>query len=114
MVTSASASSTGPVEEAPGEGATTSGDIGASMPDLWRTAPTYASPTGNWVPVGELYPGDNRYDCQVQGDTAEFAGRINDWWLKTDDDHGNTDVWVNALYVSGSENFEPIAGLPHC
>lgn len=93
--------------------ATTEG-IDSSMPDLWRTAPTYENPHNAWVPVGELEPGDNRYDCQTRGDTAEFDGRANNWWLRTDDDSGNTDVWVNAVYVSGSEDFEPIAGLPPC
>lgn len=114
MVTPAAAAPDAPGEELPVPGTTAVQDVEPRMPDLWRTAPTYESPHDAWVPAGELEPGDNWYECQVRGDTAEFAGRANDWWLRTDDDNGNTGVWVNALYVSGSENFEPIAGLPPC
>ena len=33
---------------------------------------------------------------------------------KTDDDSGNTDVYVSDVYIKGGNNDEPVPGLPVC
>ncbi|UIJ34489.1 hypothetical protein [Allobranchiibius sp. GilTou73] len=43
-----------------------------------------------------------------------FDGYRNNWWLKTDDDSGNANVWVNATHVSGGANDARIPGLRTC
>lgn len=81
---------------------------------VWHTAPAFDSAQPGGMRTGYLYAGNNYFHCQIQAIDWEFNGYENNWWLKTDDDHGNTDVWVNAVYVSGGANFEPIAGVPYC
>lgn len=81
--------------------------------DLWRPAPSYDRPAGG-DRVGQLNPANNYFDCQSRGDAHSFLGHANNWWLKTDDDQGNSAVWINVLYVEGAADFEPITGVPHC
>jgi hypothetical protein len=38
----------------------------------------------------------------------------NVWWVKTDDDSGNTGVFVSGVYIKGGDNDEPVPGLPAC
>ena len=64
--------------------------------------------------VGTLFAGNNYFYCQTQGPTRTVGEHKNDWWLRTDDDKGNTKVWVSAVYISSGKNFEPIAGVPRC
>lgn len=118
MATSASAS---PVDAPPSEGATTSaspttsGDVGTSAvtKHVWRNAPSYIG-GADYRRVGTLYAGNNYFYCQGKGVTKTVGDYKNNWWLKTDDDNGNTNVWVNAVNVSGGGNFEPISGVPKC
>lgn len=118
MATSASAA---PAAEAPPggnaaasqDGKQTSGDVDASAvtKHTWRDAPSFFWTSGR---VGTLYAGNNYFYCQQKGSTHTVGEYKNNWWLKTDDDTGNANVWVNAVNVSGGANFEPIAGVPKC
>lgn len=36
--------------------------------------------------------------------SISYKGYKNRSWLKTDDDSGNADVWVNALFISCSRS----------
>lgn len=116
LATPASAS---PVDAAPSEGAatsaspTTSGDVDASTvtKHVWRHAPSFYWFDGR---AGTLYAGNNYFYCQAKGSTHTVGDYKNNWWLKTDDDNGNTNVWVNAVNISGGDNYEPIAGVPRC
>ncbi|MBO1768561.1 MULTISPECIES: NlpC/P60 family protein [Allobranchiibius] len=81
--------------------------------DVWATAPSVNNPTNGAV-VGTLNKGSNYFYCQTQGSETSYAGYHNDWWLKTDDDSGNANVWVNATYVSGGVDDGQIPGVPTC
>lgn len=118
MATSASAA---PAEAPPGgpgtvasTGATISGDVEASKvtKHVWRNAPSYHQ--GDGGRAGTLFAGNNYFYCQAKAYTYEYGEYKNNWWLLTDDDKGNTDVWVPAVFISGGDNFEPIAGVPKC
>lgn len=118
MATSASAA---PAEAPPGgsgtvtsTGANTSGDVDASKvtKHVWRNAPSYHP--GHGGRAGTLFAGNNYFYCQTKAYTYEYGEYKNNWWLLTDDDKGNTDVWVPAVFISGGDNFEAIAGVPKC
>jgi hypothetical protein len=36
------------------------------------------------------------------------------WWAKTDDDSGNSGVWITVTVVSGAVDNTPLSGLPTC
>jgi hypothetical protein len=38
----------------------------------------------------------------------------NVWWAKTDDDSGNTGVYVSGVYLKGGNYDQPVPGLPVC
>lgn len=81
---------------------------------VWHTADSYKhadpfNPTG-----GKLFAGWNYFYCQAAGFGFSDLGYKNYWWLKTDDDSGNSKVWVNAIYVSGGDNNSKIPGVPEC
>ncbi|WP_369187812.1 protein kinase [Streptomyces sp. R08] len=79
---------------------------------VWRSAKSYtASGTG----VGVLGSGTNYFFCQQDLGRRETYGQwTNTWWAKTDDDSGNTNVYVSAVYLKGGDNDEPVPGLPVC
>jgi hypothetical protein len=79
---------------------------------VWRTADSYDS---DWNKVGILDQGTNYFYCQSRFTRRETYGRwTNLWWAKTDDDSGNTGVWVSGVYLRGGANDEPVPGLPTC
>lgn len=111
-----------PAHEPPSKGAASqemSGDtdeVEASVvyKHVWRNAPShsarsYSSPTG-----GQLYGGNNYFYCQNQGRNFSDDGYSNHWWLLTDDDSGNSSVWVSAVYISGGNDNERIDGVRDC
>ena len=61
-----------------------------------------------------LHTGRNYFYCQAKGAEVSVDGYHNDWWLKTDDDSGNRNVWVSAIRVSGGVNDGAIPGVPTC
>ncbi|MER6996107.1 protein kinase [Streptomyces sp. NPDC000410] len=107
-------------------GATTSGGGGDPAPvpschsigggksncEVWRTATSY-SHGGN--EMGVLYAGTNYFYCQVNLGRRETHGQwTNVWWARTDDDSGNTNVYVNVVNLKGGDNDAPLPGLPIC
>ncbi|WP_411147952.1 protein kinase domain-containing protein [Streptomyces sp. A30] len=80
--------------------------------EVWRTAKSY---TASGTEVGVLNTGTSYFFCQENLGRRETYGEwTNVWWAKTDDDSGNTDVYVSDVYVRGGANDEPVPGLPVC
>ncbi|MFH8345295.1 protein kinase [Streptomyces sp. NPDC018045] len=79
---------------------------------VWRAAASY---TGSFQHVGTLNAGTNYFYCQANLGRRETYGRwTNTWWAKTDDDSGNSGVYVSVVYVKGGRNDAPVPGLPTC
>ncbi|GAA2765230.1 hypothetical protein GCM10010103_42710 [Streptomyces paradoxus] len=79
---------------------------------VWKTADSY---TASGTKVGILNAGTNYFYCQQNLGRRETSGEwTNIWWAKTDDDSGNTDVWVSDVYIKGGDNDAPVPGLPFC
>ncbi|MGK5694197.1 serine/threonine protein kinase, partial [Streptomyces sp. URMC 128] len=79
---------------------------------VWKTAKSY---TASGTEVGVLNAGTNYFYCQQNLGRRETDGRwTNIWWARTDDDSGNTDVWVSDVYIKGGDNDAPVPGLPVC
>ncbi|NEB50031.1 serine/threonine protein kinase, partial [Streptomyces sp. SID339] len=80
--------------------------------EVWRTANSY---TAGGARVGTLNAGTNYFYCQQNLGRRETSGQwTNVWWAKTDDDSGNTNVFVSDVYVKGGDNDKPLPGLPVC
>nr|WP_262062827.1 serine/threonine-protein kinase [Streptomyces sp. STR69] len=79
---------------------------------VWRSAKSY---TASGTEAGVLGAGTNYFYCQVNLGRRETYGQwTNVWWAKTDDDSGNTNVYVSDVYIKGGGNDEPVPGLPVC
>lgn len=79
---------------------------------VWRAAASY---TGSFQRVGTLNAGTNYFYCQANLGRRESSGRwTNVWWAKTDDDSGNSGVYVSVVYIKGGGNDAPVPGLPVC
>ncbi|MER5791256.1 serine/threonine-protein kinase [Streptomyces sp. NPDC001980] len=71
--------------------------------------------TADGVKVGKVRQGVHSFYCQVDLGRRETHGRrTNVWWAETDDDKGNTGVYISDVYIKGGENDEPLPGLPVC
>ncbi|MBE8470557.1 serine/threonine-protein kinase [Streptomyces justiciae] len=80
--------------------------------EVWRTADSY---TASGAKAGILKAGTNYFYCQQNLGRRETYGEwTNVWWAKTDDDSGNTGVFVSDVYLKGGDNDEPVPGLPVC
>lgn len=66
--------------------------------------------------VGILNSGWQYFYCQKAFPTegVEWHGHRSYWYLKTDDDRHNRNVWFNAVFVSSGSDNSPIPGVPHC
>ncbi|MGW3408189.1 serine/threonine-protein kinase [Streptomyces sp. NPDC000888] len=79
---------------------------------VWRTAKSY---TASGTEAGVLNAGTNYFYCQQDLGRRETYGEwTNVWWARTDDDNGNTDVFVSDVYIQGGDNDAPLPGLPVC
>jgi hypothetical protein len=79
---------------------------------VWRTATSY---TASGAAAGTLNAGTDYFYCQANLGRRETYGRwTNVWWAKTDDDSGNTGVYVSDVYLEGGNNDAPVPGLPAC
>jgi tRNA A-37 threonylcarbamoyl transferase component Bud32 len=109
-----------------GSGGTSGGGGGAGSPapactaigggkyncTVWKTATSY---TASGAEAGVLNAGTNYFFCQSNLGRRETSGQwTNVWWAKTDDDSGNTGVYVSDVYLKGGNNDEPVPGLPVC
>ncbi|MCX4910934.1 serine/threonine-protein kinase [Streptomyces sp. NBC_00878] len=80
--------------------------------EVWKTATSY---TAAGAEVGTLNAGTNYFYCQRNLGRRETYGEwTNVWWAQTDDDSGNTDVFVSDVYIKGGDNDAPLPGLPVC
>ncbi|MFE5484932.1 protein kinase [Streptomyces sp. NPDC056527] len=80
--------------------------------EVWRTAKSYRHDGGE---MGILNAGTNYFYCQVDLGRRETYGQwTNVWWARTDDDSGNTNVYVSVVYIKGGDNDAPLPGLPVC
>ncbi|KUL38198.1 hypothetical protein ADL22_18795 [Streptomyces sp. NRRL F-4489] len=89
-------------------------DIGGGKAncDVWRTAASY---TASFQQVGHLNIGTNYFYCQAKLGRRETYGKwTNVWWAKTDDDSGNSGVYVSVVYLTGGDNDQPVPGLRTC
>ena len=65
--------------------------------------------------VGLVYKGTHTFYCQADlGISRTRAGVTSTWWAKTDDDSGNSGVWITVTVVSGAVDNTPLSGLPTC
>ncbi|WP_306969328.1 serine/threonine-protein kinase [Streptomyces afghaniensis] len=107
-----------------GDGGTTGGGTATPAPvcdpigggtyncTVWKTATSY---TASGAEAGVLNAGTNYFYCQQNLGRRETDGQwTNVWWAKTDDDSGNTDVWISDVYIKGGDNDAPVPGLPVC
>ncbi|GHH08952.1 serine/threonine-protein kinase [Streptomyces lanatus] len=79
---------------------------------VWTRAKSY---TASGTEVGVLNAGTNYFYCQQNLGRRETYGEwTNVWWAKTDDDSGNTNVFVSDVYIKGGDNDAPLPGLPVC
>ncbi|MGW1377389.1 protein kinase domain-containing protein [Streptomyces sp. NPDC002446] len=125
---SGSGGSDGGASGGSGGGTTTTGGSGGGDPapstscvsigggktncDVWRSANSY---TASFQQVGTLNMGTNYFYCQANLGRRETYGEwTNVWWAKTDDDSGNSGVYVSVVYLKGGANDQPIPGLPTC
>lgn len=80
--------------------------------DVWRSANSY---TASFQQVGTLNMGTNYFYCQSKLGRRETYGKwTNVWWAKTDDDSGNSGVYISVVYLKGGANDQPVPGLPTC
>ncbi|MFJ8309943.1 MULTISPECIES: serine/threonine-protein kinase [unclassified Streptomyces] len=85
---------------------------GKSDCQVWRTATSYRHDGGE---AGVLKAGTNYFYCQTDLGRRETYGKwTNTWWARTDDDSGNTNVYVSVVYLKGGANDEPVLGLKVC
>lgn len=94
-------------------------DAQAVYKNVWKNSNSYSSTLGVFK-EGTMYAGSNYFYCQSRGlgskTATDSSGRtyINNWWLRTDDDSGNRNVWVNAVNISGGSDNSPVPGVPYC
>ncbi|MFI6275324.1 protein kinase [Streptomyces sp. NPDC050988] len=80
--------------------------------EVWKTSKSY---TAVGAEAGTLNAGTNYFYCQQNLGRRETYGEwTNVWWAKTDDDSGNTNVFVSDVYIKGGDNDAPVPGLPVC
>ncbi|GGU46259.1 serine/threonine-protein kinase [Streptomyces lavendofoliae] len=80
--------------------------------EVWRTAKSYRADGSE---AGVLNAGTNYFYCQANLGRRETHGEwTNVWWARTDDDNGNTGVYVSDVYLQGGDNDQPVPGLPVC
>ncbi|MGW1864157.1 serine/threonine-protein kinase [Streptomyces mauvecolor] len=108
---------------APGTGGTSGGTAppaGSCQPiaggkfncQVWRSAKSIRHDGGA---AGVLNAGTNYFYCQADLGRRETYGKwTNTWWARTDDDSGNTNVYVSVVYLKGGDNNEPVPGLKTC
>ncbi|MEU9339798.1 serine/threonine-protein kinase [Streptomyces sp. NPDC048278] len=71
--------------------------------------------TADGAKAGRVRQGAHAFYCQADLGRRETHGqRTNVWWALTDDDKGNTGVYISDVYIKGGTNDEPLPGLPAC
>ncbi|MDE3721117.1 hypothetical protein PWG71_06930 [Nocardiopsis sp. N85] len=81
----------------------------------WRDARSYWSQDTRYTTGGWLWAGRHYFFCQTEGTAhSDGKGANSTWWVLTDDDTGNRDVFVSATALRVAEPWKPIEGLPRC
>ncbi|MCT9088615.1 protein kinase [Streptomyces sp. ASQP_92] len=79
---------------------------------VWRSAKSIRQ---DGAAAGVLNAGTNYFYCQTNLGRRETYGKwTNTWWARTDDDSGNTNVYVSVVYLKGGDNDQPVPGLKTC
>lgn len=95
---------------APASGCTASGSTATCQ--VVRSATTTRYDGGEMGTVGA---GPHSFYCQVDLDHGEtYGGVTSRWFARTDDDSGNTNVYLSVLHLSGGAGGGPVAGLRVC
>ena len=91
----------------------------APGPPVYLT--TVVSQWTHWTPdadasthTGTLFAGCNYFYCWTEGQLYSDNGRDSDTWLRTDDDFGYTDVYVNDVYLDTWGFRNDVRVLPRC
>ncbi|MEU1232487.1 serine/threonine-protein kinase [Streptomyces sp. NPDC005828] len=103
---------TAPTTQAPppASGCTASGSSATCQ--VVRSATTTRYDGGEMGTVGA---GPHSFSCQVDLDRTEtYGGTSSRWFARTDDDSGNTNVYLSVLHLSGGGGGGPVAGLRIC
>ncbi|MGW7417833.1 serine/threonine protein kinase, partial [Streptomyces sp. NPDC054863] len=80
--------------------------------EVWRTSDSIRAGGDH---AGKLNAGTNYFYCQANlGRRVTYGNWTNVWWAKTDDDSGNTNVYVSVVYLKGGDNDKALPGLPTC
>lgn len=64
--------------------------------------------------AGTLYAGRNYFYCWTGGDWYQNNGHTSGAWLRTDDDTGHTNVYVNMVNLSDADFWRAQDLLPQC
>ncbi|MFB7586084.1 protein kinase [Streptomyces sp. NPDC056169] len=65
--------------------------------------------------MGTVGAGPHVLYCQVDLDRSEtYGGRTSRWFARTDDDSGNTNVYLSVLHLAGGAGGGPVEGLRIC
>ncbi|WP_314618032.1 serine/threonine-protein kinase [Streptomyces stackebrandtii] len=65
--------------------------------------------------MGTVGAGPHVLYCQVDLDRSEtYGGRTSRWFARTDDDSGNTNVYLSVLHLAGGAAGGPVEGLRIC
>ncbi|WP_255306490.1 hypothetical protein [Streptomyces sp. Wb2n-11] len=76
---------------------------------VWQAAQSY---TASGAGAGVLNEGTNYFYCRQNLGRRETSGQwANVRWARTDDDSGNTGVFVSDVYIRGGGNDKPVPGL---
>ncbi|KOG27942.1 MULTISPECIES: serine/threonine-protein kinase [Streptomyces] len=104
---------TAPTTQAPPPAATGCAASGSSATcQVLRSATTTRYDGGEMGTVGA---GPHAFFCQVDLDRTEsYGGRTSRWFARTDDDSGNTNVYLSVLHLSGGAGGGSVAGLRIC
>ncbi|MEV0398720.1 hypothetical protein [Actinoallomurus sp. NPDC050550] len=101
------------------QGNTVSPAYAKAYVNTYAQAPSHYSPSDLSAQAGWLYPGNNYFYCQYNNpdDETYYHGHKNHWWAKTDDDSGNTNVWISEVYMTPGQDDQPavpFSVLPLC
>jgi hypothetical protein len=65
--------------------------------------------------VGKVRKGVHAFSCQSDLGRSQTSGGVTSgWWARTDDDRGNSGVWISDAFIRGATNDQPLPGLPTC
>ncbi|MFJ7958805.1 protein kinase [Streptomyces sp. NPDC096319] len=103
---------TAPTTEAPPPAAGCTASGSSATCQVVRSATTTRYDGGEMGTVGA---GPHSFFCQVDLDRTEtYGGSTSRWFARTDDDSGNTNVYLSVLHLSGGAGGGPVEGLRIC